>query len=60
MAMNYVNAFKFFISNDFKSQENLDADLILFVRRFKLLGMGKKDTIAGQLYIYIIIFSIVK
>ena len=44
-----MNAFKYFVSNDFESQKNLEVDLILIVRRFKLMGMGKRDTIAGQL-----------
>jgi hypothetical protein len=40
-----VNTFKYFLSDDFTSQKNLDADIILFVRRFKLIFMGKKDSI---------------
>ena len=40
-----MNTFKYFLSDDFTSQKNLDADIILFVRRFKLIFMGKKDSI---------------
>ena len=40
-----MNTFKYFLSDDFASQKNLDADIILFVRRFKLIFMGKKDSI---------------
>ena len=41
--------FHYLLSDEFESQKNLDADLILFVRRFKLIGLANKSTIPENL-----------
>ena len=55
-----MNTFKYFLSDDFTSQKNLDADIILFVRRFKLIFMGKKDSIPEILQGRLLVQSPVK
>ena len=55
-----MNTFKYFLSDDFTSQKNLDADIILSVRRFKLIFMGKKDSIPEILQGRLLVQSPVK